>query len=113
MPRSKKTSRSSVASRQRAASGPRTNGQPAELSNREKQVVRLISLGCTLNEAALILHLSPSTIDNHKTRIMAKLSTNKITLLTRIALKRRYTTLDDCLSAAEKRTSGRKRDGWN
>ena len=86
---------------------------PAKLTDREKQVVRLISLGCTMEEAGAILGLSPSTIDNHKTRVMAKLGTNKITLLTRLALKMRISTLKDTLTTAEKRKSGRKNDGWN
>lgn len=86
---------------------------PAKLTDREKQVVRLISLGCTMKEAAAILGLSPSTIDNHKTRVMAKLGTNKITLLVRLALKMRISTLKDKLTTSEKRKSGRKNDGWN
>ena len=84
-----------------------------QLTKREEQVVRLVSLGCTVPEAAAILHLAPSTVDNHKSRAMAKLGTDKVALLTRVALKRRITTLRDRLTAAEKRRSGRKRDGWN
>ncbi len=86
---------------------------PVRLTAREKQVVRLISLGCTMDETAAILGLSPSTIDNHKTRVMAKLGTNKITLLVRLALKMRISTLKDKLTTSEKRKSGRKNDGWN
>ena len=84
-----------------------------ELTNREKEVVRLVSLGCTLEEAAAVLKLAPSTVDNHKTRAMAKLGTDKAALLTRIAIKRRVTSLSDKLTTAEKRRSGRKNDGWN
>ncbi len=86
---------------------------PVKLTAREKQVVRLISLGCTMDETGAILGLSPSTIDNHKTRVMTKLGTNKITLLVRLALKMRISTLKDKLTTAEKRKSGRKNDGWN
>ena len=84
-----------------------------QLTKREEQVVRLVSLGCTVPEAAAILQLAPSTVDNHKSRAMAKLGTDKVALLTRVALKRRITTLRDRLTAAEKRRSGRNRDGWN
>ncbi len=84
-----------------------------ELTTREKEVVRLVSLGCTLEEAAAILKLAPSTVDNHKTRAMSKLGTDKAALLTRIAIKRRVTSLTDKLTPAEKRRSGRKNDGWN
>ena len=86
---------------------------PIQLTKREEQVVRLVSLGCTVPEAAAVLRLAPSTVDNHKSRAMAKLGTDKVALLTRVALKRRITTLKDRLTAAEKRRSGRKRDGWN
>ena len=80
---------------------------------REKQIVRLLSLGCTVNEAAKILKLAPSTVDNHKTRVMAKLGTDKTVLLTRLALKYRLTSMKDKLTLTEKRRSGRKNDGWN
>ena len=46
-------------------------------------------------------------------RAMAKLGTDKAALLTRIALKQRITSMTDKLTAAEKRRSGRKNDGWN
>ncbi len=84
-----------------------------ELTDREKEVVRLISLGCTVAEAASILGLSPSTVDNHKTRAMAKLGTNKTALLTRLAIMGRISPLRDRLTPAEKRQSGRTQDGWN
>jgi DNA-binding CsgD family transcriptional regulator len=84
-----------------------------DLTPREKEVIRLVSLGCTVKEAAAILKLSPSTVDNHKWRAMTKLGTDKLALVTRLALKLRLTTLTDKLSLAEKRRSGRKQDGWN
>ena len=84
-----------------------------KLSTRETEVVRLVSLGCTVEEAARILKLAANTVDNHKTRAMAKLGTDKAALLTRIALKLRITSMKDKLTTAEKRRSGRKNDGWN
>ncbi len=84
-----------------------------QLTNREKEVVRLLSLGCSVREAAKILKLSPNTVDNHKARAMAKLGTDKAALLTRIALKMRISNMKDKLTLAEKRRSGRKKDGWN
>ncbi len=83
------------------------------LTPREQEVTRLMSLGCTVKEAAAILKLAPSTVDNHKTRAMTKLGTDKVVLLTRLAIKLRISSLKDKLSPAEKRRSGRKRDGWN
>lgn len=83
------------------------------LTERERQVARLISLGCTVPEVAKILKLSPSTVDNHKSRLMAKLGTDKAALLTRLSIKNKITSMNDRLSTAEKRASGRKDDGWN
>ena len=84
-----------------------------QLTQRHRQVVRLLSLGCTVKEAAKILKISPSTVDNHKTAAMARLGTDKLALLTRLAIKLRVTTLNDKLTPREKRASGRKNDGWN
>jgi DNA-binding NarL/FixJ family response regulator len=83
------------------------------LTERQIEVVRLLSLGCTVKEAAAILKLSPSTVDNHKTAAMARLGTDKLALLTRLALKQKITSMKDKLSPVEKRRSGRKDDGWN
>jgi DNA-binding NarL/FixJ family response regulator len=85
----------------------------AQLTKRHREVIRLLSLGCTVNEAAKVLRLSPSTVDNHKTAAMARLETDKLALLTRLALKMRISSLKDKLTPAEKRRSGRKNDGWN
>jgi len=84
-----------------------------QLTKREQEVVRLVSLGCTVPEAAAILKLAPSTVDNHKSRAMAKLGTDKVALLTRVAIKTRVSSLNDKLTTTEKRRSGRKNDGWN
>ena len=84
-----------------------------ELTKRHKEVVRLLSLGCTVKEAAKILKISPSTVDNHKTAAMARLGTDKLALLTRLAIKLRITKLNDKLTPREKRLRGRKNDGSN
>ena len=83
------------------------------LTERQTEVVRLLSLGCTVKEAAKILKLSPSTVDNHKTAAMARLGTDKLALLTRLAIKMKISSMNDKLTPAEKRKSGRKDDGWN
>lgn len=84
-----------------------------ELSPREKEVVRLASLGCTCEEIGKILKLAKSTADNHKARAMRKLGTDKTALLTRLAIKLKITNVNDKLTPSEKRKSGRKNDGWN
>lgn len=83
------------------------------LTERHVQVVRLLSLGCTVKEAGKILGLSPSTVDNHKTEAMSRLGTTKLALLTRLAVQDGISSLDDKLTPAEKRKRGRKEDGWN
>ncbi len=84
-----------------------------KLTPRETDVVRLCSLGCSVGEVARILKIAPNTADNHKSRAMSKLGVDKAALLTRLAIKLRITSLGDKLTAAEKRRSRRKRDGWN
>lgn len=91
----------------------RKANQPAPLTKRHREVIRLLSLGCTVNEAAAILKLSPSTVDNHKTAAMKRLGTDKLALVTRLAIKMRISALGDRLTPREKRLSGRKDDGWN
>lgn len=84
-----------------------------ELNERQREVVRLVSLGCINEEAGLILNLTPSTVDNHRQRAMRVFGTDKIQLLTRLAIKYRITSLKDKLTLSEKRKCGRKNDGWN
>lgn len=83
------------------------------LTSRQREVIRLVSLGCTNEEMADILGLAISTVDNHRARAMAELGTDKAALVTRLAIKHRVTTMKDKLTPSEKRRSGRKRDGWN
>jgi septum formation inhibitor-activating ATPase MinD len=61
----------------------------------------LISLGCSVRDAGRILGISDSTVDNHKTKAMARLGIKKVTLLTRYAISSRIAPLGDCLSADE------------
>ena len=91
----------------------RSETMASALTPREKEIVRLASLGCTVQETAKILKLAPSTVDNHKARAMAKLGTNETALLTRFAIKLKVSSIDDKLTPAEKKKSGRKDDGWN
>lgn len=83
------------------------------LTPRQTEVVRLASLGCSNHEIAAILGLAVSTADNHKAAAMRLLGTDKATLLTRLAIKYKITSATETLTAAEKRKSGRKDDGWN
>lgn len=104
------------ARRKKVAKAAKRKAKPAakiHLTPREEEIFRLLSLGCTVKEAASVLKVAPSTADNHKARLMAKLGTDKAALLTRLALRYGVSSMRDKLSPAEKRRSGRGRDGWN
>jgi DNA-binding CsgD family transcriptional regulator len=85
----------------------------SELTPRQREVVRLTSLGCTVNEIAKILGIAPSTADNHRSRAMKILGTDRAVLLARIAMKYKISSLTDRLTAAEKKKRGKRKDVWN
>jgi DNA-binding CsgD family transcriptional regulator len=80
----------------------------AALTPRQREVVRLISLGCTVKEAAGVLDLAPNTVDNHRTRAMKVLVVDRATLLTRVAIMYGVSGLSDKLTAVEQRNRSRK-----
>jgi DNA-binding CsgD family transcriptional regulator len=84
-----------------------------ELTPRQREVVRLTSLGCTVNEIAKILDIAPSTADNHRSRAMKILGTDRAVLLARIAMKYKISSLSDKMTAAEKKKRGKRKDIWN
>ena len=83
------------------------------LTPREEQLLRLVSLGCSVREISAILDVAPSTADNHKARLMAKLGTDKAALVTRLAIQYAVSPMTDRLTPSEQRRSGRSHDGWN
>jgi DNA-binding CsgD family transcriptional regulator len=50
-----------------------TNGASSKLTDREREVVRLVALGATTRQVAADLHLSPDTIRSHVRNSMAKI----------------------------------------
>jgi len=84
-----------------------------ELTPRQREVVRLTSLGCTVNEIAKVLGIAPSTADNHRSRAMKILGTDRAVLLARIAMKYKISSLGDKMTLAEKKKRGRRKDVWN
>lgn len=83
------------------------------LTPRQTEIVRLVSLGCSTIEIAAILGIAESTVDNHKAAAMKIMGTDKASLVARLAIKHKISPLDDKLTASEKRKCGRKNDGWN
>ena len=57
------------------------------LSDREKQVLRLISDGQSSKEIARVLYISPSTVSVHRRNLMRKIGAHKTAELTRYAIR--------------------------
>ena len=83
------------------------------LTPRQREVVRLTSLGCTVNEIAKVLNIAPSTADNHRSRAMKILGTDRAVLLARIAIKYKISSMNDKMSLAERKKRGKRKDVWN
>jgi DNA-binding CsgD family transcriptional regulator len=83
------------------------------LTPRQREVVRLTSLGCNASEIAKVLGIARATVDNHRNRAMLTLGTNRLVLMLRIAIKYRITSMNDRLSAAERKKRGKRKDVWN
>jgi DNA-binding CsgD family transcriptional regulator len=73
------------------------------LSPRQRQIVRLTSLGCTSHEIATILGMSRWTVENHQFQAKERLGVSKAAVLTRVAIKYKISPLNDELSRAEQR----------
>jgi DNA-binding CsgD family transcriptional regulator len=73
------------------------------LSPRQREIVRLTSLGCTSHEIATILGMSRWTVENHQFQAKERLGVSKAAVLTRIAIKHKLSPLDDQLSPAEQK----------
>lgn len=58
----------------------------SRLTRREIEVLRLVGFGMSVNECAEHLGVSPSTVGNHKYRLMRKLKVNTSLQLLRIAV---------------------------
>jgi FixJ family two-component response regulator len=61
-------------------------GRFARLTPRERQVVTMIVAGRTTKEIARDLRVSPRTIDAHRSHIMSKMGTRRVTELVRLAV---------------------------
>jgi two-component system response regulator NreC len=58
------------------------------LTEREREVLRLTAAGRTAREIAAALHVSPSTVERHRSNLMAKLKLHNRAELIRYALER-------------------------
>ena len=87
----------------------RTKSRVASLTPRQREVVRLVSLGCRQIEIAAILGLAPSTVENHRTLAMKRLGVSRVALLTRLAIEHRISPIKDKLTPTELRKMKRRR----
>ena len=82
-----------------AQPGSQTSLEPANafdvLSERERQVLQLVSEGYSTKEIAGKLQISVKTIDTHRQHIMDKLDIHGVADLTRYALKQGLSSLDE------------------
>lgn len=65
----------------------------SSLTPREVQVLKLVALGHSIKHCAEVLALAPSTVDNHKSRLMKKLGVHKSLDLTRLAIREGLVTI--------------------
>lgn len=66
----------------------------AVLSDREREVLQLIAEGKTTKQIARMLHVSPKTVEGHRTRIMHKLEIDSIANLTKYAIREGLTSTE-------------------
>jgi DNA-binding NarL/FixJ family response regulator len=67
---------------------------PKVLSNRELEVLQLLTEGKSTKQIALKLHISAKTVETHRRQIMNKLDIHTIAELTRYAIRERLTFYD-------------------
>jgi DNA-binding CsgD family transcriptional regulator len=72
------------------------------LTIKQRAVIRLVSLGCTVAETALVLHISERTAENHKNRAMDRLGIHKAALLARFAIENGIAPVGDSLTDDER-----------
>ena len=71
------------------------SGDPVEaLTTREREVLQLTAEGRTSHEIAERLHISPRTVENHRTNLMTKLGLNNQSEVIRFALRHGLLPLD-------------------
>jgi DNA-binding NarL/FixJ family response regulator len=72
----------------------RGNGKPLDepLTNRERQVLKLIAEGKSTKEIADVLFISPRTVEHHRANMMKKLNLKKIADLVKYAIRKGFTS---------------------
>ncbi|MFY9225065.1 MAG: helix-turn-helix transcriptional regulator [Blastocatellia bacterium] len=68
--------------------------KPRNLTDREKEVVKLLADGYANEEVGTILGLSRRTIEAHRARVMLKLNIHTLPGLVKYCIQNEITTLD-------------------
>ena len=71
----------------------RINDPYEQLTDREREILKLLAEGHTTQEIADMLTVSPKTVDGHKTNLMAKLDIHNRTDLVKYALRKGIITV--------------------
>jgi len=71
-----------------SGAGPRSETCPRPLTRREREVLNLISEGCSNKQGALRMRISPRTFESHRAEAMRKLGARNTADLVRAALMR-------------------------
>jgi len=66
----------------------------SELSDRESEVVQLLTEGKSTREIAAALHVSTRTVEGHRQRVMKKLGLSSVAELVKYAIREGLTTPD-------------------
>ena len=74
---------------------PRNVSTDVLLTNRQREVLKLLAEGKSTKEIALVLKLSPKTVDACRRRVMEKLNVQNIVQLIKYAIREGLTPLDD------------------
>jgi DNA-binding NarL/FixJ family response regulator len=75
-----------------ASSAPIESSAALFLTERERETLQLIAEGKTSGQISKILHISPKTVEAHRTSITSKLNIKGITELTKYAIREGLTT---------------------
>ena len=70
-------------------------GDTIPLSGREREVLQLLAEGKKTSEIAELLHISVKTIETHRRQIMTKLNLFSVAELTKYAIRRGLTSVND------------------
>lgn len=66
----------------------------AELTNREKEILQLLTEGDSTKQIAIELYISVKTVEAHRANIMGKLNIHNLPELTKYAIRHGFTSVD-------------------